>query len=141
MKIKVVIEVEVDIAYLKVSANVRYWEDGSVNGIDDPDGEFIPCRSGDSWCPIIAIESGKIVNWKTGNTAKVHYKVCDEGCYQLCDENMDHVLVEYDGYVPSCMSPGGRGYGDYIIMNIDEDGMIENWKFDKSDAKEFFNQE
>ena len=29
--------------------------------------------------------------------------------------------------------PEGRGYGDYIIMNIDENGKIANWKFNPED--------
>lgn len=29
---------------LKVEAGVRYWEDATVNGIEDVDGALIPCK-------------------------------------------------------------------------------------------------
>lgn len=119
---------EFDAKYLKVDANVRYWEDAIVNGEEDTEGDLIPCRNGDWWCPIIDIDTGEIVNWKNGTAAKIHYKVADAGVYTLQTAN-NETIMEQDGYVPSCMSPGGSGYGDYIIMNIDENGMIENWEF------------
>lgn len=28
------------------------------------------------------------------------------------------------------MCPADEGYGDYIIMNIDEDGIIQGWRKD-----------
>lgn len=34
--------------YIQVSAQVRYWEDASVNGVFDDDGTLIPLRTGDS---------------------------------------------------------------------------------------------
>src|SRR5688572_19751454 len=117
MKTKIQQEVEVDLRILKVHANVRYWEDASVDGVDDEEGNLIPCRKGECWCPEIDIETGQILNWDKGKTASIHYKVCDEGVYTVIDDNERDVL-EIEGYVPETMCPKGSGYGDYIIMDI-----------------------
>ena len=117
---------EYDIKKLYVKAGVRYWEDSSINGVDDHKGDLIPCRDGDEWCPVIDIELGKIINWEKGVEADIHYKVCDDGQYTLEDINGEPIK-EIEGYVPNMMCPGGGGFGDYIIMQIDEDGFISNW--------------
>ena len=122
--------VEFDAKYLVVEAEVRYWEDATVNGEEDELGTKIPCREGEAWCPVIDVDTGQIVNWTQGVTASVHYKVCDAGVYELQTSEPRELIVRKDGYVPHCLSPGGKGYGDYIIMNIDANGMIENWQFD-----------
>lgn len=114
--------------YLKVEAEARYWEDGTVNGTpDDDDNPTIPCRSNGCWAPVIDLDAGKIENWPGGTTADVHYKVCDAGRYALLDEGRNEI-VAIDGYVPEIMCPGGRGYGDYIIMSIGPDGQIADWR-------------
>ncbi len=116
---------------LKVEAGVRYWEDATVNGEQDDDGT-IPLRSGDAWCPSIDIDTGRIIDWPAGTTADLHYKVCDAGIYVLLGDD-DTEIARKEGYVPEIMSPGGNGYGDYIIMTIGEDGVIANWTADLSD--------
>ena len=118
---------EVEVKYLRCLCGVRYWEDAKVNGADDKDGDLIPCRVGDAWIPVIDIDEGRIINWEKGKTADIHYKVCDEGVYELQDEAQKTVHT-IEGYVPDIMSPGGRGYGDYIIMSVDEDGNIKDWE-------------
>ena len=127
MKATVKIEKEVDIKTLHVSAEVRYWEDSLVNGREDAEGDLIPCRNGDNWEPVIDFDSGKIINWQLGTEADVHYKVCDAGVYELKDEE-GNTLVKKEGYVPEVMCPEENGYGDYIIMKIDEKGFITNWQ-------------
>ena len=134
MKIEVTEKVEKEVVFLKASCGVRYWDDGEVNGKSDDDGK-IPCREGDLWCPLICLKSGIIMNWECGVTASVHYKVCDDGSYALLDKDRDEV-ISIDGYVPAIMCPEGGGYGDYVIMRIDEDGRILNWKPDLSDFEE-----
>ncbi len=121
----------VDASILKVEAGVRYWEDATVNGVSDDDGALIPFRSGDAWCPRIDIDAGTIEDWPAGTTADVHYKVCDAGVYTILADD-GATLARKDGYVPSILSPGGDGYGDYIIMSIDEAGKIANWQPDLS---------
>jgi hypothetical protein len=115
------------VRFLKVEAGVRYWEDATVNGTEDEDGSLIPFRSGDAWAPTIDLDSGCVVDWPADTTARVHYKVCDDGTYALLNEAGD-IVRKVEGYVPAILSPGGDGYGDYIIMEIDGAGAITNWR-------------
>jgi hypothetical protein len=131
MKIKTVTEVEVKT--LRVVAEARYWEDSTVNGVEDTEGTLIPCRDGDNWCPVIDVETGIITNWEKGKTAEIHYKVCDQCSWSLLDTEDNVVATQEDDYVPDTLCPEGDGYGDYIIMNIDENGQIQNWKFNEED--------
>lgn len=134
MKAKVKIEKEVELKTLVVKAGVRYWEDTEVNGeIDTEEGDNIPCKVGNLWCPEIDIDSGIIINWKQGVKADVHYKACDCFGYEIKSDEGVVVVSAEDGYVPNTMCPKERGYGDYIIMEINEYGLISNWKFDFSD--------
>jgi hypothetical protein len=129
MKMRLKVNVDYDVKRLHVQAGVRYFEDSSVNGQTDEEGDLIPCCDDhDNWCPIIDIDSGIITNWEQGKSADVHYKICDDGIYTLQDSEGNKIL-SIEGYVPKCMCPGGNGYGDYIIMKIDENGLIAGWKF------------
>ena len=121
---------------LKVDAGVRYWEDSKINGMDTPeDGAGFPCKNGDRWQPVIDIDSGKIINWEIGVVANVHFKVCDDGCYYLLDANDNTIAEIIDDYVPRILCPKENGYGDYIIMDIDENGFIKD--FDKTKIDRF----
>lgn len=132
----------VPVKYLRARCGVRYWEDGTVDGTEDADGSRIPCREGTAadndrlgggnWCPIIDLDTGRIENWPQGTTASIHYKVCDDGDYELLDAERN-VVKSIEGYVPGLMCPEGDGYGDYVIMEIAEDGTIGKWKADLSD--------
>lgn len=135
MKIQLKNEKEFDAKYLKVNAKVRYWEDATIDGVEDTDGDLTPCSEGDYWKPLIDIDNGKILNWTKGVTASIHFKVCDCGVYTLLEENRDEI-IEIDGYVPCIMSPKENGYGDYIIMDINQHGDIEDWDVDLEDFKE-----
>ena len=117
----------VEVCYLQVNAEVRYWEDGEIDGEPDEDGSRTPFKVGDSWKPLIELSTGKVVDWPEGLTADIHYKVCDAGVYRLLDKDRA-VVRKIDGYVPAILSPGGDGYGDYIIMKIDGSGQIQDWK-------------
>lgn len=121
------------VRYLQARCGVRYWEDATVDDVEDVDGSRIPCRDGDDWAPLIDLHTGTIINWRPGAVASIHYKVCDDGSYALLDEDKN-VVVEIEGYVPSIMAPADNGYGDYVIMDIDKDGKIDKWKVD---LKEF----
>jgi len=127
MKIKLKIEKEYDVKKLAASVEVRYWEDASVDGVEDTSGDLIPCRNGDCFEPIICLYSGIILNWERGKDAEIHYKVCDAGEYILLDDE-DNEVIKIDGYVIDMMCPEGGGYGDYVIMNVGKEGDIQNWK-------------
>jgi hypothetical protein len=132
MKTTVKIEKEVEVKTLEVAANVRYWEDSEINGVDDEMGDLTPFRKGDLWCPIIDIDSGIIKDWPQGTTASIHFKICDSGSYFLKDESGNTVLSIERDYVPSILCPKENGYGDYVIMDIDKKGQIKDWKADIS---------
>ena len=133
MKAEVLVKQEVEITTLEVKANVRYWEDSVFNGENDTeDGKLAPCKIGSMWCPIIDIDNGIITNWKQGIKAEIHYKVVDEGSYYLKDSEGKIIATMENEYVPNMLCPKKRGYGDYIIMDIDENGKISNWNADIS---------
>jgi hypothetical protein len=127
MKATVKVTKEVEIKWLWVSAEVRHWEDATVNGIEDAEGTLIPCRKQDCWEPWIDIDTGIIKDWPKGTTAEIHYKVCDAGVYDLVDEKGD-TIISVEDYVPTCLCPEEQGFGDYIIMSVNEDGQIQGWK-------------
>lgn len=149
MKVIVNRPVELDIKTLFVKAHVRYPEDSTLRHLpeydwieDDADQPKMPCMSyvdckyeGWYWCPAIDLATGRIINWKQGVSASISYKVVDEfECY-ITDTD-DKIVTRYEGYVPSFMSITDEGYGDYVYLDIDENGMIADWSFTDRDFKE-----
>lgn len=127
MKIKAQVTKKFEVVAIRVHAEVRYWEDATVNGVEDTEGTLIPLRSETLWEPTIDLESGRVRDWPEGTTADVHYKVCDAGEYELIDSDGNMVALK-SGYVPDMLGVGEPSYGDYIIMKIGQDGLIEGWK-------------
>ncbi len=126
------------LTHLIVDAEVRYWEDAIVDGKEDTDGTLIPFRSGDSWQPIIALATGKILDWPEGVSADIHYKVCDAGLYWLGDGHGKKLAKWRGHYVPDrYLCVNSRGFGDYIIFRVDPTGMIEGWTTPTIDATEW----
>ena len=124
MKLTINKPTDFEAIYLKVDAGVRYWNDTKVNGVYDQRSTLRGYNW--RWRPLIDIDLGKIVSWKQGVTANVHYKVCDDFQCDILDGNKE-IITSCNGYVPDVMCPADEGYGDYIIMDIDEDGFIQNW--------------
>lgn len=116
----------VEVIAIRVKAEVRYWEDATVNGNEDTDGTLIPLRNGAYWEPVIELDTGRVRDWPDGTAADIHYKVCDQGEYLLLD-SAGQTLACRDGYVPDMLCVGDNGYGDYIILQIGPDGMIQDW--------------
>ena len=152
MKAVITIKKEVDVRYLKVDAGVLYWEDADINGTPDVDmyeckGNAIPrmpfaVKVKDKpttniysdhwrWQPTIDVEKGCIVDWPKGTTAHVHYKVCDDGTYHLLDP-LKNIIISVESYVPYCIGE----CGDYIVMDIDQDGNIDGFRFTADDVDE-----
>ena len=142
-----------EITHILVDAEVRYYEDTTINGVEDvnvmdTEGMVtpnIPCveRIADKptkhicsdcfrWRPKININTGQIENWTQGLSADVHYKVCDQGVYHLLDKD-GNTIKTIESQVPDVLYPGGDGCGDYIIMDIDSDGYIMGFEFKQSD--------
>ncbi len=127
MIVKLKVEKEFEVKYLEAKVGARYWEDAEVNGVEDLEGDLIPCRDGEYWNPIIELETGIIIHWEKGKKADIHYKSCDDNLFTLLDSKKEHVK-SIDGYVIDMMCPAKEGYGDYVKMNIDENGKIDKWK-------------
>lgn len=134
ISIEVTTKRRIPVKYLRAECGVRYWEDASVNGVEDTDGKLIPLRNGDTWDVTIDLATGKIEGWPEGTTADIHYKVCDAGVYTLLDDARLQIK-SIDGYVPKMMAPGDEdhGFGDYVVMSIAADGTIHKWKVDLSE--------
>ena len=49
MDFKMMVEKTFNVKTIEVNAGVRYWEDAIVNGVEDSEGDLIPCREGDLW--------------------------------------------------------------------------------------------
>lgn len=125
-------------ALLVVEAGVSYWEDATVNGVEDTDGSLIPFGHGSHWCPVIELATGQIRDWPQGTTADIHYKVCDAGEYWLTDD-AGSKLAKWKGYyVPdNLLCVGDSGYGDYIILKVGADGKIVGWSKPVLDNEEW----
>jgi len=117
--------------YIEVCAEVRYWEDATVNGVEDTGGTLIPFRVNECWRPVIRLADGMVMDWPQGTTADIHFKVCDAGEYWLMDDQRGRVGKWGGYYVPTeflCHGPNSNGYGDYIIFKVGADGLIDGWK-------------
>jgi hypothetical protein len=115
-------------SHLEVEAEVRYWEDARVNGVEDVDGDLIPGRVGDLWKVRIDLSEGRIEGWP-GVIAQIHYKVCDAGEYWLSDREGRRIAKWRGHYVPtSILCPGKTGSDDYIIMTVSASGAIADYQ-------------
>lgn len=122
---------EVELAAAECWIHARYWEDSEVNGVEDdaenPKMPLIEEHLGEkAWHIIINLNNGQICNWPQGTTASIHYKSCDENYIDILNDRLG-VIKEYEGYVPNILCPKKNGYGDYVIMDIDENGFIQNF--------------
>lgn len=123
------------VTHLLVEFRPRYFEDGKVNGKEDIDGDLVPGRDGDMIIWKIELESGKILGWPEGTTGKFYYKVCDEGSYFLLDASGEVVISMEDHYVPNIIGE----YGDYIDVEVDSLGVIQNWNPDLQEFEDHAN--
>lgn len=126
-----------------VDMGPRYFEDSDINGEPDisEDEQFRvkahPRMPLTEWSDsdreyrwrFEVTEDGVIKGWPEGNTANVHYKVCDE-CRVRVEEDGE-MVVDYDDYVPKFLDPLGKGIGDYdgdyVRMDINAFGQITPW--------------
>lgn len=115
--------------YIEVEAEVRYWEDATINGVADDKGVMTPFRRGDMWCPVIRLDDGFVMDWPTGMTADIHFKVCDAGLYWLLSEDRQRIAQWAGYYVPgNFLCHGDNGYGDYIIFSVNGEGLIQKYR-------------
>jgi len=129
VKFEIEVMQKVEVTHILAEMGVRYWEDGSVNGVlDNENAPTMPLKNGDVWRLKIELATGKIEGWPEGVTASTHYKVCDDGVYSALAAD-GTVVAKVNDYVPRMMSPKG-GWGDYVIMDIGPDGVIADWSPD-----------
>lgn len=124
MQIKIFQSVEV--SAIKIDVPVRYG---------DEDMPFdAPMRDGDRWGCVVDLATGQIKDWPIGRSLSFYMKVCDEGIYSLIGPD-GQVVVSLDGeYIPHGVIPGE--WGDYIDLEINENGLITNW-LKKPDLSKF----
>lgn len=131
MKRKIKVEQEIDLRGAECWIHPRSWSSSEINGVEDdydePQMPFVEEHLGEkAWHIIINLDNGQITNWPKGTIASIHYKSCDENYINIIDRNAN-IVKEYDGYVPSFLYPKENGYGDYVIMDIDENGFIQDF--------------
>lgn len=127
MKFEVVTTTEVDVKFVVIDVPVKYDEEDMPNDF--------PFRSGDQWRIVVDIETGKIQGWPKGVIGDLYMKVTDGGSYILQDAQNSELACIVEDYVPHGVVPGE--YGDYIELDIDENGIITNWP-KEPDVSEFF---
>lgn len=127
IKIEVTEEREIDVSFVGISVHVRYDEEQIPNDF--------PLRKNDMWNATIEANTGRILNWPEHPACQLHLKVVDEGKYHLLDSVGEKIATLEDAYVPHGVIPGE--YGDYIILDISEKGIITNWPA-QIDVKAFF---
>ena len=83
------------------------------------------------WCPVIDVNEGKVLDWTPGFVLRTHFKVCDQGIYVYSNQDETQQIVSTDCdeyYVPNWLCDWDSGYGDYMFIQINGDGTIENWE-------------
>ena len=77
---------------------------------------------------LIDINTGQIVeNNSFSEDVRFFVKAVDEGTYILYDKEVNEIDRLTDDYVPNDLIPERDGYGDYITLKINKDGLITNW--------------
>ena len=167
MKVKVVKPVDLDLKYLKAKFGVRYWvdckysKDNGQTWIDsDDDSEeadaavvtdmpfVVPEKdrwgTTNYWVITIDLDEGKVINWPKDFMISTNFKVCDDGEYIFLDENKNELInitKEYDQYyVPDFLALEDDGYGDYVYLDIDSEGNINNADLMRERIVDYFNE-
>lgn len=134
MKATIKVEKEVDIRTVVINISPRYIGDSPD---DDMPTDFpLLDEKKESWIALVDIDTGAITGWPQGDKRTMHVKVCDAGVYKLIASDGDLIATK-SGYVPNGVVPGS--YGDYVELEIDENGIITNWP-KHPDISEFFQE-
>ena len=76
------------------------------------------------------LKTGKILDWNYGDFV-CDYKMVDGGLYRIYTSSYYYEIV--GEYVPEALAVGDDGWGDYILLDITEDGSVVG--FNKSVAQ------
>lgn len=131
MKKKIKVEQEINLVGAECWIHPRHWSTSEINGVEDDDDNpqmpLIAEHLGEkAWNIIVNLDTGQICNWPQGTKASIHYKSVDENYIHILDDQLG-IVKEYEGYVPNFLCPKEDGWGDYVIMDIDENGFIQNF--------------
>lgn len=140
MKRKIKVEQEVEIIGIECWIHPRRWNTSEINGMNDDNDEpkmpLVEEHYGElAWHIIINPETGQIGQWPQGTTASIHYKSVDENYIHFLDDRLG-IIKEYEGCVPNFLCPKEDGWGDYVIMDIDENGFIKDFNNNLDDIFE-----
>lgn len=125
-----------EVRFVDVYVEPLFIESAEINGIKETEENLnmpFVTEGGElrkhNWKFTIDVETGKILGWPQGTDACVFYKVCDQGIYEYKDVVGNLLYKEEWDYVPRFLQINEEGWNDYIFIDIDENGYIENWKF------------
>ena len=120
MQIKVMKEVEIDAKKVKIEFCPRY--------MDEEDCVFnkdTPMLIGEKFSITYDIETGVVDGWPKDSPISIFEKVVDGGSYYLLDSEGKELCSIIENYVPDCVN---NKFGDYLIININSDGIYENMR-------------
>jgi hypothetical protein len=129
MKAKRMIEQEIEVAAVRIEVAVRYEEEDIPNDF--------PLRKGDMWIGTVEIDTGKVREWPVGKAGNLAMKVTDCGTYTLLAPDESEIAKLENDYCPVGLVPEG---GDYIDLQINEQGIVTNWP-KRPDLSAFFNRD
>ena len=88
------------------------------------------------WEITVNLKSHQVLEWeKDFGGLNLSAKVTDNGIYTLLDKDKNDIWC-IKGYAPNSFIPEKDGFGDYINLYINEDGIVENW-YDDPDFADF----
>lgn len=97
--------------------------------------DIFSCAKEDEYDTInvmIDVDTKKLVGWlETNDIVSIFAKVRDEGIYRYYDKDKNVVLEKENEYVPDFLQVEEDGFGDYLNMIINKEGVIENFNIDK----------
>lgn len=112
----------------------KFWGELEVN---DPFYSLITPT--ERWEITVDLTNHTVLEWKKEiGICQVFTKIRDEGVYTLLDKDKIP-FCQLSGYVPNNMFPPTDGYGDYLELKINENGIITNW-YDHCNLSEFISR-
>jgi hypothetical protein len=85
----------------------------------------------------IDLATNQVENWLFDEPIEFVHKTSDE-CFLKFEKQGSNELITYKGYVPNFFS--GEHYGDYIMLEISEKGVVQDFKVTDSDIDEMFEE-
>lgn len=114
------------VEYLEIKVSPKSWSETLFNNMPDEKGD-IPFKQAEEWNAKIEIKTGRVLDWPSGNVAKIRYKVGKTGHYYLLDKDMNPMLIWYGDRVPEAVCLENPKTLEYVALNIGKDGMIDDW--------------